>query len=179
VTGTIQIDGVATGDLFINAYYPEAQYLPRMDRKPEPDGTFRFTGVSEGLLTIGVVANGPVIRWSTAKTIEVSAGLQAHVDIVFDRGTAVVEGRVSVEGVPLDSGILVLKRQIGDSTEKIHATPGIDGQYRFEEVGAGSLVLSVTRVDPDNPYEPVIHEVDLTVLDGQTLRQDIDLPPLD
>jgi hypothetical protein len=177
VTGTIQTDGLAMSDLFINAYYPEARYLPRMDRKPEPDGTFRFTGVSEGLLSIGVAANGPVIRRSATKTFELKRGQEVHVDIVFVRGTAVIEGIVSVEGVPLDSGYLALKRQLGDATETIRATLGTDGSYRFDEVWAGNLVLSITRVDPDDPYEPIVHDVALAVAEGQVLRQNLALPP--
>ena len=177
VVGTIQIDGVAISDLFMNVYYPEAKYLPGTHQRPEPDGSFRFTGMSEGLLSINVVPNLGNPR-SVTKTIDVKPGQEFRVDIVFERGTAVVEGTLSVEGVPLDTAYLALKRQLGETTETIRATLGMDGSYRFEEVWAGNLVLSITRVDPDDPYDPIVHEVDLNVADGQVLRQDIELPPL-
>lgn len=178
VTGTIQIDGVAMSDLFMNVYYPEARWLPGTYRKPEPDGSFRFNGLSEGMLSINVVPNAPGNPRSVMKTIDLKSGQEVHVDIAFDRGTALVEGTLTVEGVPLDTAYLTLKRQLGETTETIGGTLGADGSFHFNGVWAGNLVLSITRVNPDEPYEPIVHEVDLAVADGQVLRQDIELPPL-
>ncbi len=178
VTGIIHIEGVAKSDLFMNVYYPEARWLPGTYRKPEPDGSFRFDGLSEGLLNINVVPNAPGNRRSVTKTINLMPGQDVHVDIIFDRGAAVVEGMLTVDGVPLDKGYLELRREVGDTTGSMRSTLGANGSYRFDEVWAGNLVLRVTRIDTSNPYEPVVHEVDLSVADGQVLRQDIELPPM-
>ncbi len=175
VTGTIQCGDLDVGRLFINAHYPDAPYLPGASRAPDSLGSFQFSDLSEGMLSINVTASGTSSR-SVTKTLHVESGQESHVDIVFETGTATVEGMLTADGIPIETAFLALERRTGDTVESIRATVNLDGSFRLEEVWPGSLVLKITRVAPDNPYEPIVNEVDLIVADGQVSRQEIELP---
>ncbi|GMV91317.1 MAG: hypothetical protein AMXMBFR82_10950 [Candidatus Hydrogenedentota bacterium] len=177
VTGAIQSGNLDVGRLFINAYYSDAPHLPGASLAPDRDGAFRLADLSEGMLSINVTASGANSR-SVTKTLHIEPGKEAHVDIVFKRGTATVEGTLITDGEPVDYAFLSLERRTGDTVECVRATAGLDGGFRFEDVWAGRLVLKISRFDPDNLYEPIVNEVDLAVIDGQVSRQDIKLPPI-
>ncbi|NIA14402.1 MAG: hypothetical protein GWP08_09985 [Nitrospiraceae bacterium] len=178
VEGVIELEGASSSDVIVNTRYPDARHLPYGYVRPNPDGTFRLSGLTPGRMAVSVCPNTGTDRHSVTHEVLIESGQTAGLRFVFERGTAALEGALHVGGEPVTKAWLKLERSQGDSTEYIQSQPDANGAFRFEDIWAGDLVLTITRVDPGDPYEPIRDEIDVTLEEGQVLRQDVELEPL-
>ncbi|MCC6487898.1 MAG: hypothetical protein IT364_10395, partial [Candidatus Hydrogenedentes bacterium] len=177
--GAVLIDGAPLNDMSINARYPDSPWLPYSYSHPNEQGVFNLTGLSPGTLELSVYPNqNPVVRHTVTQRVSVRAGQSHHLDFTFERGAAAVEGRLLVAGEPAAQAWMSLERRLGDHTDSLQTTAGPDGSFRFEQVWEGPLVLKVSRVNPDDPYVPIIEEFEMLVQDGEVLQQDFELSPV-
>lgn len=174
--GSVIIDGVALIDMAVYARYPDAPWLPYSYSHPDEQGMFSLTELSPGMFEVSVYPNqAPGVRHIVTQRVSVSAGQNLHLDFAFERGTAAVEGRLLAGGEPAGQAWMSLERRLGERTDSLKTTTGPDGSFRFEQVWEGALVLKVSRVNPDDPYVPIMDEFDLALQPGEVLQQDFEL----
>ena len=182
--GTATINGaIALGDLDpnetnINYYYPDTPHLPSGYMRPNPDGTFQLTGLTPGYLSVSVYPNAAAVHRGVQHNVWVDAGKTANLEFVFAPGNGVLEGVLSAAGEPVSGAFLRLERRQGGLSDYMRIRSSEDGSFRFEDAWTGDLVLQITRVRHDETQELVTEEVDITLLEGEVLQQDIELAPL-
>ena len=177
VEGVVQVaDRTSFGDVSVNVYNVDAGYLPHVSERLNADGTFRFTGLTPGRMTVRARFGG-VDAQNVLRTVVIESGKIADLELVIQGGTGVLAGMLY--GL-VDEGwaYLKLERGQGDWVEALQAQPDSEGNYRFEKVWGGDLVLKITRVYSNNPGELVKEELAITLGEGETLQQDIELEPL-
>jgi len=178
IDGVIEIDGVSPfRDMAVNTRYVDARYLPSGYMQPNDDGTFRLTGLAPGHLEVNVHPMGGSAH-RVKKTIAVESGKTIQQRFVFESGTGVIEGTLLAGGEPVREARMSLERPSDDVAQYLRIRSEPSGSFRFENVWAGDLLLTVTRATPDSPSGPVRDEVLLTLEEGQVLQEDIELTPL-
>ncbi|MCC6694431.1 MAG: sigma-70 family RNA polymerase sigma factor [Candidatus Hydrogenedentes bacterium] len=177
--GSVIIDGVALSDMAVHARYPDAPWLPYSYSHPDEQGAFNLTGLSPGVLEVSVYPNqAPGMRHTVTQRVTINAGQSLRAALTFERGTATVEGMLRTGGEPAAQAWMSLERRLGDRTDSLQTTAGPDGSFQFEQVWEGALVLKVSRVNPEDPYVPIIEEFEMVVQPGEVLQQDFELSAL-
>jgi len=152
-------------------YSPEAR-MTRGWARTERDGTFAIEGLTP--MTVSVEA-----RFGEKRRIEkrafLEAGLTTRVDFDFAPASAVLEGRVTVNGQPPDLGRLSLYIATRGEGPEIHETNALaDGSYRFEDLPAGAAALKVFTAIGKREWRRV-RIPDIDIREGEVLERNIDL----
>lgn len=142
------------------------------ETRTDQEGRYRFAPVplGETLVFVGAVANdtqpGRVVR----KTVTVENGKTALVDFDLLSGGATVEGAVTINGQPPESGSIFAEVMGQQSDDVVSVELASDGMYRFEDVSPGIVRLHADVSTGDLKRRKV---VEITVREGETVRQDI------
>ena len=169
--GVVQRENGAQ-DVFVAVSYMDAPHIPSIRIPVAPDGAYRVTGLTPGTATVTAVLRDSPIRLS--KTLAVKAGQKLTTDFTVTSGTAQVGGTLKPAAESINTGTVELIRKNGDVTETLRATDAEtnSGQFQFDRVWAGDLVLKVKYWVEGQPREL---ELPIVTQEGQTLTQDIDL----
>jgi large repetitive protein len=133
-----------------------------------PDGTFRIEGVQPGTTRVSATMGRMFdSRSSETETVEVTAGLQASVDLRFTDGSR-ISGRVTRFGEPLRSGVVRLSPS-GGSGPRASASIDSEGRYSVGGLERGTYELFVTDMQTPSPYSKTVQ----ITSDSQTIDIDI------
>jgi RNA polymerase sigma factor (sigma-70 family) len=154
-----------------------------MAARTSVDGAYKIEHVPDGEVEVRArVAVGDSLR-STERRVRQHAlvrdGQVTAVDFDIGLGYAVVEGTVTVEGIPPSNAVVkVYPDSEADMPEFLvaHADRS-SGRFSVHGIPAGAIRLEVT-VWQELPTEDVIdfvHEEEFRIADGEVVRRDIDL----
>jgi len=146
----------------------------RFDRDVRTDtmGVYRIDTVPEGEVT--VIAYGPYGK-SQSKPITAVAGQTTVVDFEFIYGEGNLVGTVSVDGVPLDRGVVVAKAVVAldDKPEQVQGHIFEEGAYVISGLLGGTYAILVGDLGATEPWLEEVQEV--VVEAGQTVALDLTL----
>lgn len=165
----------ATVDARVSISYREEPQFMSDHRRLAPDGTYRFTCLSPGTAVVRVSErNGP----SVERAVTIQAGQNLAADFTIERGTGEVVGAILDNGHPVTDVQLELRRIDGDSIESRRVFVDGDGGFQFDEVPAGELTLELERGGELADDARRKYEVKMTLREGETITQKIDLSQL-
>ncbi len=114
----------------------------------DPNGEFRLEGLPEGSVQVSAIT-GELFnrRTSEVKTVEVTAGSEAHVELEF-RNDIVIRGTLTRDGEPMGSAMIEFRSR--DPRIRTSGSAHTDSSGRYEVTGLDKGTYGVSVVDLAN-----------------------------
>lgn len=144
-----------------------------------PDGTFRLDAIKPGNASVSARMTQMFNNRTTdAVLVEVVAGSQSNVDLVFETGSR-VSGRVTKFGEPLRNGVVRFNPR-DRSSRWSSSNLDAEGRYSVEGVDPGTYEVTVFDLESNAPFSRVVEvvsepqTVDIDIRGGQISGRVID-----
>ncbi len=168
--GTVTYGGQPVPTAAVHAAYPSERYMPFSNTETGNEGTYRFAGLSPGTIQVRVQIKGKN-RTQTCDAI-IESGQRTVVDFEFRPGTSVVEGQITVDGAPVESGRVYMTVLTAGGKESFNGAAKPGGSYRLENLPAGQALLKVQVPAQAGETRSRFEEFELG--ESETVRLDVD-----
>ncbi len=142
------------------------------ETKTNEDGHYRFAAVAPGetMVFLGSAGNDVNQGRVMHKTVEVESGKIAIADFDMAATGASLEGLVTLNGQPPESGTVYAEIAGPQNDDVVSTNLSPDGAYRFDTISPGSVKLHVT-INAGSMKRTKL--VELTLNEGESAHEDI------
>ena len=172
VEGTVYLGTTPAAGALVHVFPedPQPDHLQSAKRATsDAKGHYQINGLLTGNYRAEARYSREGARYNTQLQFTTAETGVTQLDVAFAGGTAALEGRVTVNGVPSGPGIVMLFLQEQQNT--MHCSLEQDGTYSITGLPPGAVTVNVGLEQPVLEEAPGI----ITLVDGITVRHDVQL----
>ncbi len=176
VEGTVRRGNQPLAGTYVSLRYTDQSNQSRTYAHTNAQGFYSIKGLPAGTAVVyaQVYRNNGTSQGNTEKSALVEEGHVTTVDFNLAGGTAVIEGAIRCDGVvPPRARISAMVSSEGSLPEIFSGSMDAQGNYQITGLPGGPVTLEVVATVSEN--EQLERSVQVEAIDGQTVRQDIQL----
>lgn len=169
IRGRVTWRGEPGAGILLRGVYPDRWYLPSVSATIASDGGYEMTGLAPGKIHVWARHETGV---RLEREVDIEPGETTVVDLDFEAGESVVEGKVTIAGAApararVSLSVLTTSGRMSFGEE---VRPG--GSFRLEKLPAGQAVLKVNARDQEGRVR--VRPMKMEIGDGTVVRSDVE-----